>query len=214
MTTKPKLSQLVAMGGPSLSDGRPQLSPALRAAAGGLGQELLNMLTGKNGFYAFESALHVFPSGHAGDEITLEAWNSPGLWRTEYQGLADDCLFFAEDVFGSQFCIHRSSICSFDPETGTKVLKAATLEEWARDILGDPAVSTGYTLAHEWQRHHGPLPPNHRLFAKYPFVVGGDYAISNLRCIDSVAGMRFLGSIATQIHSLPDGTKIDFEIVD
>jgi hypothetical protein len=41
------------------------------------------MLLQKNGFYAFEAALHIFPI--TADRGTgLEGWNPASLWRSEY----------------------------------------------------------------------------------------------------------------------------------
>src|SRR5450631_3114757 len=69
-----------------------------------LGLELFNMLECKNGFYAFESALHVFPMTSA-TGLSLEEWNADTLWRNGYKDLAEGLLFFAEDVFQNQFCL-------------------------------------------------------------------------------------------------------------
>src|SRR5271170_5028650 len=84
---------------------------------GALGNELFELLNERNGFYAFESALHVFPASSYEGEMTLSRWNSFGLWRHEYGVLADGMLFFAENAFGDQFCIHEGLICAFDAET-------------------------------------------------------------------------------------------------
>src|SRR5580698_6157623 len=54
----------------------------------GQGEELFHMLEQKNGFYAFEYALHVFPLT-SDPETGLEGWNAESLWRNEYQDLAD-----------------------------------------------------------------------------------------------------------------------------
>lgn len=186
----------------------------MRRLAGKLEPDLLSLLHLKNGFYAFESALHVFPAGGAAGEISLELWNSPELWRGEYADLTAGCLFFAEDAFGSQFCIYGDAVYRFDPETANREPIAKTVEEWAGSVLQDYAGQTGYPLAHEWQMRHGPLAPRTRLFAKQPFVLGGDYSVENLRSFDAVAGMRFFASIATQVHDLPDGTKLDLRITD
>ena len=62
--------------------------------------QLKSILEARNGFYAFESALHVLPSG-GGDGITLEDWNAPSLWKDLYPGLDADTLLFAADVFGT-----------------------------------------------------------------------------------------------------------------
>jgi hypothetical protein len=72
--------------------------------------------------------------------------------------------------------------------------------------------STGYPLAAEWQALHGRLPARTRLVPKKPFVVGGDYVVSNLYDLDAVEGMRFRASLAVQMRDLPDGTKVRFTI--
>src|SRR6266568_426623 len=77
---------------------------------GRLNEELLALLRLKNGFYAFESALHVLPAAPFENEMTLSRWNSFGLWRHEYGELADKKLFFAEDACGNQFCLHEGQI--------------------------------------------------------------------------------------------------------
>ena len=63
------------------------------------GPELFKVLQSKNGFYAFESALHVFPlNSEVGVEISLETWNSDSLWRSSY-GTLTDGLFFSQKTF-------------------------------------------------------------------------------------------------------------------
>src|SRR4051812_41460516 len=83
-------------------------------------RELAQMLRTKNGFYAFKGALHVFSDLATGQELGLLAWNSPDLWRQDYEGMADEGLFFAEDVFGTQFVLREGAVETFDPETGER----------------------------------------------------------------------------------------------
>jgi hypothetical protein len=177
-------------------------------------EELLSMLRLKNGFYAFESALHVFPAAHFEGEMTLSQWNSPGLWRHEYQDLAEGCLFFAEDIFGNQFCIRDGQIGSFDAETGVVDHLTGTLEEWAGLILKDYDLHTAYRVAHHWQKEHGPVSIGKRLMLKRPLVLGGDYSLTNLFAVEAVEGMRLRGNIAKQIDGLPEGTHVDFRFTD
>src|SRR5881394_4570455 len=82
--------------------------PSEHAALDGCGRNgeaCLGWLRQKNGFYAFESALHVFPIGSKEGVMDLETWNLPDTWRNTYGGLADGYLFFGEDTFGNQFCL-------------------------------------------------------------------------------------------------------------
>jgi len=205
------LEKLVSIGGAALSSAEPEFDVHLPPP---LASELLELLRRKNGFYAFESALHLFPAQSNGLEIGLAEWNSPELWIDEYQGMANGCVFFAEDVFGCQFCIKRNAIHSFDPETGLLKHIADNLEDWAGAILRDYKMLTGYPLCHEWQQVNGRLAPGVRLVSKTPFVMGGKFSLENLYALDAVKGMRLRGHIAVQIKDLPDGAQVKLRVVD
>lgn len=170
--------------------------------------QLGQWLQAKNGFYAFESALHVFST------VELRYHNDPANWRSDYGALADGCFFFAEDLFGGPFVYQNGLIASFDPETAQTDPVARDLEGWAEAILKDYNFLTGYPLAHEWQKIHGALPMGKRLAPKMPFVTGGKFELSNLYLADHDELMRFRGMLAQKIHSLPDGAQIKFNIVD
>ncbi len=172
-----------------------------------LASELLSMLRQKNGFYAFESALHVFPISSV-DCMSLEEWNSDSLWRNAYQDLADGLLFFAEDVFQDQFCLSSSGVVRFEAETGRTEPYAQSIEEWARKVLSHYDVDTGWTLASKWQQENAPLRPGHRLMPKTPFFLGGQFSLDNLWEGDAVEGMRFKASLAIQTRDIPDGQRV------
>jgi hypothetical protein len=176
--------------------------------------ELTALLNERNGFFAFEAALRVFPAGDAVQSYSLDDWNSLNLWRNGYENLAEGLLFFSEDIFGTQFCLKEDKVYSFDPETADITFVANTVDEWAGEVLKDYDVLTGYSLAHEWQMRNGSLAPRNRLMPKIPFVLGGEFNIDNLVSIDGARSMRCRANLARQIHSLPDGTQIKFEIVD
>jgi hypothetical protein len=185
--------------------------PAL--LVGKRGDELWALLQARNGFYAFESALHVFPSGGSGTQ-TLERWNAPELWRGHYQDLADGCVFFAEDIFGGQFVLRDDAVHSWDPETGETEELGATLDAWARAILADYETLTGQPLAHAWQAAQGALPEGKRLVPKIPFVTGGEFALQNLYAADAMKAMQFRGDVARQLRDVPDGGQIEIKVVE
>ncbi|WP_211206837.1 hypothetical protein [Thiolinea disciformis] len=56
------LERLLSRASSSLNDQSPALTDYLYRSAGSLADSLLSLLQDRNGFYAFESALHVFPS--------------------------------------------------------------------------------------------------------------------------------------------------------
>ena len=191
--------------------GAPPESCVFLDAWGPLGQELGEMLAGKNGFYAYESALLVRPLNDTHAPLGLSEWNVPGLWKGSYAERLLDTLFFAEDVFGNQFCVRAGEVCAFNPETGLFETTWTSLGAWAADVLGRPNLRTGYPLARAWQLEHGALVPGVRLLPKVPFVCGGKYEVANLYALEDVEGMRFRASVANQIRDLPDGAQIIFK---
>ena len=70
----PGVAKLLSVASPAL--GTPGVVPEVA-----VGSEIASLLQARNGFYAFESALHVFASVWAGDELSVEEWNSALLWR-------------------------------------------------------------------------------------------------------------------------------------
>ncbi len=177
-------------------------------------ESLRALLLQRNGFFAFESALRVFSTDTSSLSYGLDEWNSSNLWRRSYGELTAGLLFFAEDVFGGQFCLKNEEVYSFNPETADLTPVAEDLEAWAHAILDDYDFLTGYSLAHKWQAKHGALKSKVRLIPKVPFVCGGEYDISNLVAIDAARAMRSRGNLAAQIRTLPDGSQITFNLVD
>lgn len=178
-------------------------------------RQLLRMLSIKNGFFAFEGALHVFPwmdSASKENYLSLQSWNEKTLWRDWYQGLTDGLFFFAEDAFGGQFAIRGSEIVSFDPESGELDFIASSFESWVSELLSNYAQLTGYPLAHSWQSINGPIPMGQRLLPKTPFILGGRYEENNLYAVDAVLGMRYRGELWVQLRDLPDGAQVRLRV--
>lgn len=202
------LEKLLQISSPPLLKCAPVLAAGIEKLAGRYASDLRALLERKNGFYAFESALHVFPAGTQNGIMDIALWNSDDLWRSHYRGLADGNLFFAEDVFGFQFSIRIDGIYSFNSETGTHEKIEDSLEGWAALILNDYEFQTGYPFAHEWQKANRPLLSHERLFPRYPFILGGNYELANMVSSNATYGMQFRGYVADQIKDLPEGTHV------
>lgn len=202
-----RLERVVSVAGPPLG-------PAVSGAVG-VPAELGELLTLSNGFFAFESALHVLPSAPVPEgTMSVQLWNDTDLWRVGYGSLAHGLFFFAEDVFGAQFALGESGVVTFDPETGNVADMASTLEGWADRLLQDYEMLTGFPLAHAWQQRHGQLAATKRLLPKRPFVLGGEFTLENLYALDAVEGMRLRAELAAQIRTLPEGAPVKFKIVE
>ena len=208
------LGKLLSNSSSPLSDHKPEISAQSRRLAGALVDPLLGVLYQRNGFYSLERALHFFPTHSSLSEIGICDWNENSLWRDRYKNLANDCVFFAEDAFGGQFCIKDSRVYIFDPETGSLEYLADDIGGWAQAIVNDYEALTGYPLAHQWQIKNGQIPAGKRLLPKLPFILGGEFEIDNLYLADAVKGMISRANIANQIKDFPDGTKIKFNVVN
>ena len=177
------------------------------------GPEIFLMLREKNGFYAFEAALHVFPiTGNPGSR--LEGWNADSLWRKKYKDLADGLLFFGEDILQDQFCLSakQAGILRFHAETGNTTVLADSVEEWARLILSNDATETGWPFVDQWQAKNGPLPIGKRLMPKIPFSLGGEYKVENLWAGDPLQGMRLKADLAMQTRHLPERANVRLNV--
>jgi len=206
------IDTLLSIASDALSDATPRLSPESTAWAGSLATQLLALLWRRNGFYVFESALHVFPAGATVGVMSVDSWNAPDLWRNEFGDVSHGLLFFAEDALANQWCLADGAIYKFDPETGRKEHSAATIEEWAARILADYPVETAWPLAHEWQVKFGRLQEGQRLAPKIPFFLGGEYVIANLYAAEQVSFLRYCGDIYRQTRNLPPGAKVRLRV--
>lgn len=208
------IEKLVSISSPAICSNLPRLSSKLISIAGGEQAALTRLLTLKNGFYAFERALHVLPSQCPNASMNLERWNSESLWKNDYGEITNEYVFFAEDIFGEQFAMSREGIFRFNPETADYELIAESLEDWAGIILEDYEVETGYAVASQWQELNGSISLGQRLLPKIPFVLGGDYEIENLYALDAIQGMRLRADIWNQIKDLPEGAKVELKVIN
>jgi hypothetical protein len=208
----PALRKLLEVGSAPFLPAGPDTPVVALNRFGETGASISSVLRQKNGFFCFESALRFFPSETSGSSWGITDWNKHDLWKADYNGLADNVFCFAEDLFGQQFVAIEGEIGTFEPETGNVEIVAPSLEQWASRILDDYNFMTGYSLGREWQLNHGALHPRHRLMAKQPFVLGGEYSAANLASMDSLQMMKELGNLARQIHDLPDGAQIQFKV--
>lgn len=207
------IQKLLSISSSKISEFIPQIDESTKNMLGSLSDEFCSLLSVKNGFYAFESALHFFPATQLDRSIIdVNYWNSTSLWRNEYSTSIKDYLFFAEDIFGGQFCIFNEKIHIFDPETEEIEEIAPSFDDWAKCILEEYNYLTGFELAHEWQLKNFSIPVGKRLLPKVPFVLGGKFTVDNLYLLDSITGMRLRGDLAQQIKNSPDGTKVTFKI--
>lgn len=170
-----------------------------------------SLIEEKNGFYCFESSLHVFPWG--GGSGSAEHWNSLDVWDVKYSGSVSGLTFFAEDAFGFQFAAAADGIYSFDTETADRELVSRDIMEWSSLILDDYEVQTGYPVMHDWQVDNGPIPLGCRLAPALPFFLGGEFDPKEMRSKESFSLLEFRAEVYKRTKSLPDGAQIEMPII-
>src|ERR1044072_3332051 len=152
--------------------------------------ELAGMLSAMNGFFAYNAGVHVYRAGDEADGYDVLNWNSTQLWKSHYQGLADDFFCFGQDVLGTQFAVYQDQVVAFDPEDATHKVLGSTLGEWAAWLAEDQDVNATNGLALAWQRTNRALEPNERLLPTRPVIPGGAVEFANLTLTDAAEAMR------------------------
>lgn len=181
-----------------------EFNPDLKEIA----KNVFELLSIKNGFLAFESALQVFPSASGKGVPGIFDWNANDGWRRYYDNIQSSILFFAQDLFACQFGISPSGIVHFDPEAGEIKMHSVSLEEWAQKILIDYDFETGWSIGKKWQEINGVLANEFRLLGKIPFVMGGKYEHKNMKAVRLYEAMDKLGNLYQQIKDIPDGKAL------
>jgi hypothetical protein len=90
-----------------LSEKPPHLPRSAIDQAGRLADELLDLLTNRNGFFAYGPALQVLPSNSTAMSWGLAEWNEPGQWKHDYQSFVDSRTllrgrYFRQSVFDQE----------------------------------------------------------------------------------------------------------------
>jgi len=192
----------------------PPFSPLIERLGGRHLPELRELLTGKNGFLAFESALQVYPSPGDRAGLDLEAWNSPDGWKASYGEILSDTLVFAQDLFGFQFAANDKGIFSFDAEIGQLTFLADSISAWWAQLIEEPEEITGCPIGHDRQLINRPLQWEERLFPRLPFFLGGQFLPKDLFAMNARHGIEFRAYVYTQTKDLPEGTKVDLRGMD
>ena len=202
------LDKLLKIGSAPTASGSPSVLIENQRLASALASDLSALLSARNGFHAFEAALQVYPVQSEGEVLGILDWNRRETWKHEYQGLADDFLCFAQDVFGNQFALREDKVILFECETGRQSAFATSMEDWSEKVLASYDVATGYSFARSWQLANRPLAPGERLFPVKPFTIGGEYNTHNMRAMDGTALLRFFGNFALQVRDKPEGANV------
>lgn len=183
--------------------------------------QTVEALTGHagHGFYAYDNALLVRSIQSTASPMGMMEWRHVANWGAEYSEKVQDMLWFAEDIFGCPFGVSMGNtgqieVVSLDLESGHIESLASSIGEWCAHILADSDVLVGSGIASAWQIKHGKLQGGYRLVPKVPFVVGGLFEVDNLYALEERKALELRLDIHRQIRSVPDGTTLQFRVVD
>lgn len=113
------------------------------------------------------------------------------------------------NVFGEPFFAESGSVFKVSPETGGRE-EVCSLNDFSPGGLDD--YWTGESLKQQWEMIHGAIPADNFLVPVTPFVLGGEFDISNLMSIDKDEAIGYYKRIRDGIRDLPDGATVKIEV--
>jgi hypothetical protein len=177
----------------------------------GVQGQWLDLMSARNGFYAFEGALLVRPAIQGCMGVSdAKFWNSADGWKSHYICGTHGLFMFAEDVFGEQYGYTNDGIYKFDPESGDTEQIATTFVEWSTLMTDEYNYYCGHQIAHDWQVANGKLVNGCRLVPKVPFVLGGEYDHRQMFTVHESKYMLIRAALANKLYGAKDGEIITF----
>ena len=194
----------VTFVGPPIDDG--EILGKIPAGLAGLLQQL-------NGFIQFHGGLHVRgacrqPSWHS----LRDAWVEVHGFHNLYPAVHLDDIPFAEDCLGDQFILRDGRVLRLLAETGELQALDLDLAGFLHAVEADPIEFLSLQPLLQFQRDGGALEPGQLLAAYPPFCTEQSADGVHLAAIPADERRRFLADLAAQIHDVPDGGVIRFEL--
>ena len=165
----------------------------------------------RNGGFFYGKSLHLYGYSNNVDFHNIESVNQ--TLKEQFKDIAAGLFFYGQDIFGHQFAFDntRNKIVFFNIETGDKEVVANDFSDWVDLLLDETDYFTGKNLAKNWEEKNT-LNFGQRLCPKIPFILGGDYALSNLYASYYPDFLISNANIAHQIYGLSDGEKFKITI--
>jgi len=160
-----------------------------------------------NGGFFFGKALVIYPN--ILEHIYPGAIIVNSKLNEEFGELFCGYWSFGQDIFGNQFCFKKTTkeVILFNVEDASETIMAKDFQEWLFIVGDDYDYFAGYSYYNEWiQKHY--LSTNQRLVPYKPFIIGGDYVISNFVASDFPRYIEYYAALAKHLHTIPDGTPV------
>jgi len=180
-----------------------------------LPENLAGLLRQLNGFIQFHGGLHLRgaclqPQWHS----LRDAWWGETAFHRLYPVVQPDDIPFAQDCVGDQFLLRAEKVWRLLAETGELDELNVSLKEFLERSQADPMDYLAMQPLLQFQEDGGTLEPGQLLAAFPPFCLKQAENGVHLGAVSATERRTFLSSFATQIHEVPDGGEIRFEIVD
>ncbi|MBK8719458.1 MAG: hypothetical protein KBB21_28855 [Nannocystaceae bacterium] len=204
------LVELLTRAGPAYSRVPARLREVPITAARERVLEVESLLHLRDGFRTLDGALYVRPSVTVAQVRGNDDWNALTLWRGTWRH-ATTLYFFAEDVLGRQFALHRHGIVRLEPATGAVDPWADDLEGWAARVLAEPD-ALGHAAVTQWEAEHERLRAHERLQAHDPTMLEVPEA-TTWRAREDVELMR-RWALVFRVHLAHPDTALDPSMID
>lgn len=137
-----------------------------------------------------------------------ESWGWVGIEPVEVVGENDFGNLMIKDIQGKYWRLCPEDVyCDVVAQNQEELDRLSTDQEFLEDWYMQALVAQA-------QERLGPLTDGRKYCLVIPGVLGGEYAMSNIKTAPLVELIRFSGDLANQIRELPDGAQIQLKVVD
>jgi hypothetical protein len=167
----------------------------------------------QNGFVAAHGVLHVrgaciAPAWHS---LRL-AWEGAYALHHLYPDVRANDIPLAEDCFGDQYLLRDGLVVRLVGETGEIEAMKCDWQKFLANVEADPVGYLNLGFLERFREQSGPLAPGYLIHAYPPFVTI-EGTNPSLRAIPALELRSSHADLARQIRDIPDGTKVEVEIV-
>lgn len=165
-----------------------------------------------NGGFFFGKALQIYPN--ISENVYPGARFLNDKIQQEFGDLFLGYRSFGQDIFGNQFCIKTTTgeVVSFGIEDATVTIIAENFQQWLSVFHNDYNFYSGYSYYLEWLKDHS-LTENQRIVPIKPFIIGGDYVISNFIASEFPRYIEYYSELAKHLNEIPDGTLVKIRYI-
>lgn len=129
----------------------------------------------------------------------------------------DPVRVIEENDFGNLILLDKKGLVwRLCPEDVYCKIIAASIEQY-NQLMKEVEFNQDWfmeSLVKEAQLRLGPLKDGYKYYLVIPGVLGGEYGGDNIQSVPFYEVIRYSGSIASQLKDLPEGAKVDLEVIN